>query len=134
MKVEIDKGAPHGDKYTIHGEGDEVPDCEPGDVIVQILEKKHKNFTRRGADLAIEKEVTLLEALTGVDFVITHLDGRKVRIQNKPGEIIKPDDIKTVENLGMPYHKKIYNFGNLFIHFKIKFPTALNKDATNLLN
>ena len=80
MKVEIDKGAPHGDKYTIHGEGDEVPDCESGDVIVQILEKKHKNFTRRGADLAIEKEVTLLEALTGVDFVITHLDGRKVRI------------------------------------------------------
>ena len=56
----------------------------------------------------MDKEITLLEALTGVDFVFTHLDGRKVRIQNKPGEIIKPDDIKTVESMGMPYHKKIY--------------------------
>lgn len=80
IKCEIDKGAPNGEKYVIHGEADEVPDCEPGDVIVQIIEKKHKTFQRKGADLIIEKEITLLDALTGVDFVITHLDGRKVRI------------------------------------------------------
>ena len=53
---------------------------------------------RKGADLAIEREITLIEALTGVDFVITHLDGRKIRIKNNAGEIIKPDDIKTIEN------------------------------------
>lgn len=70
----------------------------------------------------MEKEITLLEALTGVDFVLTHLDGKKIRIRNTPGEIIKPDDMKTVEGLGMPYHKKVYMNGNLFIHFKIKFP------------
>ena len=53
----------------------------------------------------IEKEITLLEALTGVDFVLKHLDGKKIRIKNNPGEVIKPDDIKTVEGFGMPYHK-----------------------------
>ena len=47
--------------------------------------------------MLIEKEINLLEALTGVDFVLKHLDGRKIRIKNKPGEVIKPDDIKTVE-------------------------------------
>jgi DnaJ homolog subfamily A member 2 len=57
-----------------------VPDVEPGDVIVQIREKKHKTFIRRGADLFMEKEITLIESLTGLDFVLTHLDGRKVRI------------------------------------------------------
>lgn len=36
LKVEIDKGAPHGETYTIHGEGDEVPDVEAGDVLVQV--------------------------------------------------------------------------------------------------
>ena len=45
----------------------------------------------------MEKEITLMEALTGVDFIITSLDGRKIRIKNKPGEVIKPDEIKTVE-------------------------------------
>lgn len=34
LKVEIDKGSPNGEKYVMHGEGDEVPDVEAGDVIV----------------------------------------------------------------------------------------------------
>ena len=75
--------------------------------------------------MLLEKEITLQEALTGVDFVITHLDDRKIRIKNKPGEVIKPDDIKTIENHGMPFHKQPYKFGNLFIIFKLKFPDTL---------
>ncbi len=39
----------------------------------------------------MEKEITLVEALTGLEFVITHLDGKKIRVKNNPGEIIKPD-------------------------------------------
>jgi len=46
----------------------------------------------------MEKEITLLQALTGVDFVFEHLDGTKIRVQNKPGEVIKPDDIKTLKD------------------------------------
>ena len=80
LSVEIDKGAPNGEKYVKHGEGDEVPDAEAGDVIVVIKEKKHKTFYRKGADLFMEKEITLVESLTGLDFVLTHLDGRKIRI------------------------------------------------------
>lgn len=73
----------------------------------------------------IEKDITLLEALTGVDFVMTHLDGTKIRIKNKPGEVIKPDDIRTVEEKGMPFHKSSYKFGNLFIIFKVTFPDKI---------
>jgi DnaJ family protein A protein 2 len=60
-------------------------------LIVVIKEKKHKTFVRKGADLFMEKDITLVEALTGLDFVLTHLDGRKIRIANKPGEVIKHD-------------------------------------------
>jgi len=74
----------------------------------------------------MEKEITLIEALTGLDFILVHLDGRKIRIKNNPGEVIKPDDIKTVEHMGMPFAKKTYMFGNLFIHFKIKFPATMD--------
>jgi len=100
---------------VIHGEGDEVPDVEAGDVIVQIKEKKHKLFTRKGADLFMEKEISLIESLTGLDFVLVHLDGRKIRIHNKAGEVIKPDSLFTVENAGMPFHKQSYKYGNLII-------------------
>jgi len=83
--------------------------------------------------LVIEKEILLLQALTGVDFVITHLDGRKIRIKNNPGEIIKHDEIKVVEGMGMPFHKRVFNYGNLFVHFKVKFPDTLDANSMELL-
>jgi DnaJ-class molecular chaperone len=77
----------------------------------------------------IEKEITLLQALTGVDFTVVHLDGTKLRIMNKPGEVIKPDDIKTVEGKGLPFHKQSFKFGNLYVVFKVSFPTSVAAPA-----
>jgi len=128
LTVEIDKGSPDQEQFTIHGEGDCVPDVEPGDVVVVIKVKPDKVFTRKGADLMIEKEITLLEALTGVDFTIKHLDGRTVRLQGQKGKVVKPNSIMTCEGLGMPFHKTPYKNGNLFINFKVKFPTSLNPE------
>lgn len=38
LEVTIDKGAPNGEKYVLHGEADEYPGIEPGDVIIQVVE------------------------------------------------------------------------------------------------
>ena len=57
-----------------------MPDVEAGDVVIQIKIKPNKIFMRKGADLYMEKEITLLEALTKVDFTIMHLDGKIIRI------------------------------------------------------
>ena len=89
--------------------------------------KEHKLFKRKGADLLIEKEISLLDALTGIDLTITHLDGRQVRIQNNKGDIVQPNQMMCCEGLGMPFHKTPYKYGNLFIVFKIKFPDQLNE-------
>lgn len=78
---EVDKGAPHAEKYTFHGESDAHPDKEAGDVVLIVNELPHKTFKRKGADLLIEKEITLLESLTGVDFVVDYLDGTSFRVQ-----------------------------------------------------
>lgn len=60
IEAEIDKGAPNGQTYTFHGEADEFPGAEAGDVIIIVQEQPHKLFKRKGADLLIEKEITLL--------------------------------------------------------------------------
>jgi DnaJ family protein A protein 2 len=51
-----------------------------GDVYVRILIEKHKVFVRAGADLFIEKKITLLEALTGTNFTVKHLDGSSLKV------------------------------------------------------
>lgn len=91
LKVNIDKGSPNGCKQVIHGEGHHVPDGDVGDVVVVVRQIEDKNFKRKGADLIMDKEITLLQALTGVSFVFTHFDGKKYRIETTEAEIIKPN-------------------------------------------
>jgi DnaJ family protein A protein 2 len=124
----LDKGAPNGKRYVFEGESDEVPDCDPGDVIVEIEIQDDKKFKRKGADLIYDEDITLLEALTGFKRIITHLDGRKILIQTKPGEIIKPGVYKTVKELGMPFFNSPYRFGNLYMNFNIVFPKSLDDE------
>ena len=128
LKVMLDKGAPDGKRYVFEGESDEVPDCVPGDVIVEIEIVDDKKFKRNGADLIYDEDITLLEALTGFKRIITHLDGRKILIQTKPGEIIKPGVYKTVKELGMPFFNSPYRFGNLYMNFNIIFPKSLDDE------
>ena len=56
LEVTIDKGAPQGEKYVFHGEGDEFPGAEIGDVIVVVDLQEHKDFKRKGADLLVERK------------------------------------------------------------------------------
>jgi len=63
----------------------------------------HKVFERKGADLYIEKKITLLEALTGLTFEIAHLDGKKIKITTLPGDVISHNQVKTIKGKGMPF-------------------------------
>ena len=133
LKIMLDKGAPDGKRYTFEGESDEMPGYDPGDVIIEIRIKKHPVFERTGADLTMKADISLLEALTGFQLLINHLDGRHVLINSKKGEIIKPGVIKTVKECGMPFFDHPTRFGNLYIKFNIHLPKSLKEDQKEAL-
>jgi len=124
LQVYVDKGMKHGQKVVFSGEADEAPGVEAGDIIFVISEKKHDLFKRNGNDLLIEYKLTLVEALCGFSFTIKHLDDRELLIKSEKGDIVKPDDVRLIENEGMPQHKRPFEKGNLYIHFTIEFPKA----------
>ena len=129
--VDLEKGVPDGHRYKMACEGDEYPEVETGDLIIEIFLQKHKDFIRKGADLLYKCEISLLEALTGVTLAITHLDGRRILIKSSPGEIIQPQTLKTVEELGMPFFNSPFRFGHLYIDFQIVFPDKLSDEQSN---
>lgn len=86
--MEIFKGTPDGHKYILQGEGDCIPNADPGDVHVIVKVEPNKNFERKGADLIMHKDISLLQALTGIDYTIMHLDGRYTRIKTSPEQIM----------------------------------------------
>jgi DnaJ family protein A protein 2 len=122
IEVTLEPGVPHEHDYVLTGESDEAPNILAGDLHVRIMIKKHKTFSRKGADLFIEKKITLLEALTGFNFEINHLDGKKILVATAPNEIISHHDIKVIKGKGMPFWKDSMGHGHLYIKFEVEFP------------
>lgn len=78
-------GMKDGQKILFHGEGDQEPELEPGDVIIVLDQKDHSVFQRRGHDLVLKMKVQLSEALCGFKKTVTTLDGRVLVITSKSG-------------------------------------------------
>jgi DnaJ family protein A protein 2 len=121
----ISPGMTNNEKIRFREKADEAPGTTPGDVIVVLELEEHPYFKRRNNDLLYEKEITLVEALTGFEFYITHLDGRVLRVASSDASgIVKPGDIKVIEQEGMPLNRNPHMKGNLYITFKILFPRS----------
>merc|ERR1719182_499133 len=86
LEVHIQKGSPDNHKVVFREMADEHPDADTGDVVFVLKQQEHSVFKRRGADLFIERDISLVEALCGFELEVTHLDGRKLKIKTAPGD------------------------------------------------
>ncbi|XP_061531878.1 dnaJ homolog subfamily A member 4 [Phycodurus eques] len=122
LEVHVEKGMRDGQKITFHGEGDQEPDLEPGDVIIVLDQKDHSLFKRSDDNLTMTMSIKLVEALCGFKKSINTLDDRTLLISSQPGEVIKNNDTKVIQNEGMPIYRSPYEKGQLFIQFQVEFP------------
>lgn len=135
LEVPVDKGMQHDQKIPFRGEGDQMPDVEPGDVIIVLQQKEHEFFTRKGSDLLCSYTLGLTEALCGFNICIKHLDGRDLMLKNPPGSVIEPSAVRIIYNEGMPKYRNPFDKGDLYVKFEIKFPenNYLNEDLIQVL-
>jgi len=120
LEIEIEPGMQDGQEYPFVSEGEPHIDGDPGDLIFKITELKHNKFERRGDDLYTNITISLVDALTGFDMEITHLDGHKVKVHREKvtwhGAKIKKKDE------GMPNYHNNHEKGILVITFDVDFP------------
>lgn len=124
LEVQIDKGMAQGSKIVFRQESDQAPNMIPGDVQVVLEQEDHPYFKREGAQLFFKKKISLVEALTGVQFHLEHLDRRVLKINSEPGQIISPGSVKCIRDEGMPLQKNPTQTGNLYIEFDVEFPAV----------
>ncbi|KZV97452.1 DnaJ-domain-containing protein [Exidia glandulosa HHB12029] len=130
QEINIDRGMGDREKIVLAGEGDQRPGVPPGDVIFALRVAPHAAFQRAGQDLLASVRITLSEALLGFSrVVLTHLDGRGIRVASPRGKVIRPNDAIVVKGEGMP----VRNFGapgatqargDLFVVFEVEMPDA----------
>ncbi|KAG6512059.1 hypothetical protein ZIOFF_030152 [Zingiber officinale] len=133
LDVIVEKGMQNGQKISFPGEADEAPDTVTGDIVFVLQQKEHPKFKRKGEDLFYEHSLSLTEALCGFQFVLNHLDGRQLLIKSNPGEVIKPDQYKAINDEGMPIYQRPFMKGKLYIHFAVDFPDSLARDQCKAL-
>lgn len=135
VEISVESGCPSDNVIKFNGEGNEIPDAEAGDLMVKVSVRKHKIYTRAGADLVIEKEITLKQSLLGFNFTLKYLDGKDFVVSTVPGEVIEYGVIKSVKGKGLPYYRDPMSHGNLIIKFTVKFPKSseLTQDVRKAL-
>lgn len=94
LEVHIPRGCANGHKLTYYEMGDEIPDGVAGDVhiVLEVQDETHvpEEIKRKGCDLYVKRQISLVEALCGFTLEITHLDGRKLLVNSPPGEVTAP--------------------------------------------
>jgi len=134
----IPRGVKDGEKITLESEGHDLPGMPTGDVIIILKIKKHIVYKRLGADLAIAKELTLVEALCGFSFNVRHINGEEwLNIKSKPGQVVQPGHVICITEKGLCQRHNTSNKGNLYVKFTVCLPQSGsidNKTKQSLCN
>ena len=123
--VSIPKGVDDNEIILMKDHGNILNENCKGDLKLFIKIENTTNFTRNGLDLIIEKQISLKESLCGFSFELKYINGKVYTIHNNSGNIITPNYIKIIPNMGLTREQFT---GNLCIHFKVNFPEKLTEE------
>jgi DnaJ-class molecular chaperone len=130
----IDTHTPlHTQDITFFEEGEPIVDGEPGDLRFRIRTLPHATFRRSGADLLLNRTISLVDALTGFSHVLEHLDGHNVTLA--AAGVTRPGHVAHVQGEGMPIFDSSRR-GDLIVTYTVDFPAALTdaqKDSVRAL-
>jgi DnaJ family protein B protein 4 len=134
LTIPIKAGWKAGTKIKFAGEGDELSPGGPCQDIEFILEEKiHSRFKRDGDSLHTTLEISLVEALTGLNRTIEMLDGRSIPIIAGQNTTIQPGQVIQINGEGMPISKLPGKKGNLLVNIRLKLPDNITVAQKNMI-
>ena len=128
--VTIPKGIDDNEIIMLKEKGNILNEDIKGDIKIFIKIENTTQFERKGIDLIINKNISLKDALCGFSFELKYINGKVYTLNNNSGNIIPPEYIKTIPNMGLTREG---HTGNLLIHFHVEFPEKLSEEQIKSL-
>lgn len=128
--VDIPKGIDDNEILLLRDKGNVQGENFKGDIKLFIKVNNNTNFERRGLDLIMNKNITLKESLCGFSFDLNYVNGKNYTLNNNSGNIIPPEYVKVIPNMGLTREG---HTGNLLVHFHVDFPEKLSEEKMNAL-
>ncbi len=130
IRLTIPAGVENGQIIKIPGNGGEGANGGPnGDLYITFSITNHSKFKREGNNLFTTADLELYTAVLGGEILLDTLDG-KVKL-NVPAETQSGTRVK-LKGKGFPVYKKEGEFGDLFVTYQVKTPTALSEAEREL--
>ncbi|MEU4230773.1 molecular chaperone DnaJ [Nonomuraea sp. NPDC026600] len=130
IKVRIPAGVEDGTHIQLAGEGEIGPGGgPPGDLFLEIVERPHEIFERRGDDLHCTVQIPMTAAALGTNLAVETLDGSEevdVRPGTQSGQVI------TMYGRGVQRLNETGR-GDLLIHVNVETPLRLDEAQEELL-
>ena len=124
LTVDINPGMRSGERITFDGVANESPGIKPGDLHFILMEDPHPVYHRDHDDLYKTMEIPLVDALTGFQITLTHLDGHEFNVN--VDTVTDCDHVLRVPGKGMP-RRNSKGFGDLYLTFEVDFPNSLTE-------
>jgi len=130
IAIKIPAGVDTGTRIQLAGHGEVGPSGgPPGDLYVEVVERQHATFTRRGDDLHCTVEIPMTAAALGTTVELETLDGAE-EIDVRPGT--QSGEVVTLRGLGVA-HLRGAGRGDLVVHLAVLTPRALDEQQEALL-
>ncbi len=130
LTVQVPAGVDTGTRIKLPGQGEVGPGGGPaGDLYVEVVERPHPLFQRRGDDLHCTVTLPMTAAALGATIPLETLDG-PVDITVRPGT--QPGQVITLSGRGVT-HLRGHGRGDLVVHVAVQTPTRLDARQEQLL-
>lgn len=130
LKVRIPAGVDTGSRLRLRGEGEPGDNGGPhGDLYVVIYVDDDKIFTRRGQDVIIGTDVSIVQAILGAKIDVPTLD-EPVNLEIPKGT--QSGKILRIKGMGLPYLGSSQK-GDLLVEVTVHIPTKISKKQEELL-
>ena len=130
IDVDIPHGVFNGVSFLMHGVGNAVRGGVNGNLIIKIVEKEHKVFTRNGDDLLMNLKLSYPQLVLGDKVELDTIDGSKIRI-TVPEYSGVGNKLK-IQNKGIKTFKK-ESRGDLIINLSVDIPNKIDDETKELL-
>jgi len=130
LTVKIPAGVEDGMRIRLANQGEVGPGGGPaGDLYVEIQERPHDIFSRKGDDLHCRVTVPMTAAALGTRITIKALDSEET-VDVKPGT--QPGSSLRIRGKGVP-HLRGTGRGDLHVHLDVRTPTKLSAEEERML-
>ncbi len=129
--TQVPAGVDNGDRYREPEQGNAGVNGGPnGDLIVEVIVKRHKYFRREGMEVLCEVPITFTQAALGAKIEVPTLDGKQIL---EVPEGTQTGKVFTFAGKGIPDVNNPRRRGSQRVTVVVETPTKLNREQKDLL-